>query len=38
MAMYVMVEDEELLTFEEMWRYPDTLRHKEAGMKFTLAL
>jgi hypothetical protein len=38
MGMYVMPEDEELLTVEEMWRYPDTLRHKEAGMKSTLTL
>jgi len=29
--MYVMPEDEELLTVEEMWRYPDTLRHKEGA-------
>ena len=33
-----MVEGEELLTVEEMQRYPDTLRHKEAGMKSTLTL
>jgi hypothetical protein len=29
--MYVMAEDEELLTVEEMWHYPDTLRHKEGA-------